>query len=575
MPRSPDRWLIYRAALSEAGRDVASRIRGLGPSRSPVPDRLLFAPHDLRTADPIAGEDIAAGLFGFAGRTVQTGGNSPFVVIPPSAGWAEALYGFAWLRHLRAADPSLAQGSARALVSEAVGPRRRELRRGSGRRTEVVARRLISFLSHSPYLLEEADHAFYLDYLRAIGEATGQLRRDMNRAARPRARLAAAVGVTYAGLSCAGLERPLMRAVRVLTRELDAQILPDGAPLSRNPADLIDLLLDLMPLRLLFETRQLEPPFALDRALDRMLPMLRFFRHGDGAIALFNGMGRTPFDAIATILSHDGVRGEPPKAAQPSGYQRLEAGDALVIVDAGTPPPLPASAQAHAGCLSFEFSHGANRIVVNCGAPPLDGPLRDASRRMAAHSTLTVGDASPGTIFETAGGHLRGRAAGFLFERLGPILIGGAGRVDVARRVEDGREHVAATHDGYASRFGLLHERHLRLAPDGLLLEGTDTLRRNRAAEAGRRTAAIRFHLAPTARAIPGEDGDIRIALADGTVWSFAAEGAEPLLDDSVTFAVPEGRRAATQIVVMVEVPPEAAEVTVGWRFHRLATATG
>ena len=36
------------------------------------------------------------------------------------------------------------------------------------------------------------------------------------------------------------------------------------------------------------------PPPALLNAIDRMMPMLRFFRHGDGNFALFNGMGPTP-----------------------------------------------------------------------------------------------------------------------------------------------------------------------------------------------------------------------------------------------------------------------------------------
>ena len=72
------------------------------------------------------------------------------------------------------------------------------------------------------------------------------------------------------------------------------QILPDGGHISRNPGALIELLLDLLPLRQFFSARNVPPPAALNNAIDRMMPMLRFFRHGDGNFALFNGMGPTP-----------------------------------------------------------------------------------------------------------------------------------------------------------------------------------------------------------------------------------------------------------------------------------------
>ena len=57
-----------------------------------------------------------------------------------------------------------------------------------------------------------------------------------------------------------------------------------------------------------------------------MMPMLRFFRHGDGSFALFNGMGPTPPDLLATILAYDDARGAPVANAPHSGYQRVEAG---------------------------------------------------------------------------------------------------------------------------------------------------------------------------------------------------------------------------------------------------------
>jgi uncharacterized heparinase superfamily protein len=114
--------------------------------------------------------------------------------------------------------------------------------------------------------------------------------------------------------------------VRRLIDELRTQILPDGGHISRNPGTLIELLADLLPLRQLFSARQLQPPQALNNAIDRVMPMLRFFRHGDGNFAQFNGMGPTPVDLLATVLAYDDARASPVSNAPHSGYQRIEAG---------------------------------------------------------------------------------------------------------------------------------------------------------------------------------------------------------------------------------------------------------
>ena len=100
-------------------------------------------------------------------------------------------------------------------------------------------------------------------------------------------------------------------------------MLPDGGHASRNPGALIELLLDLLPLRQAFAARNVPPPPALNNAIDRMMPMLRFFRHGDGNFALFNGMGPTRTELVSTVLAYDDARGTPVANAPHSGYQRV------------------------------------------------------------------------------------------------------------------------------------------------------------------------------------------------------------------------------------------------------------
>ena len=39
-----------------------------------------------------------------------------------------------------------------------------------------------------------------------------------------------------------------------------------------------------------------------------MMPMLRFFRQGDGSFTHFNGVGDTATDQLATVLAYDDTR---------------------------------------------------------------------------------------------------------------------------------------------------------------------------------------------------------------------------------------------------------------------------
>ena len=153
--------------------------------------------------------------------------------------------------------------------------------------------------------------------------------------------------------------------------------------------------MDLLPLRQLFSARSLPPPSALNNAIDRMMPMLRFFRHADGNFAQFNGMGPTPVDLLATVLAYDDARGTPVSNAPHSGYQRMEAGHTALLMDTGRPPPMALSQEAHAGCLSFELSWKTHRLVVNCGMPAVNKEnWRQVARATPAHSTVTFNDKS-------------------------------------------------------------------------------------------------------------------------------------------------------------------------------------
>jgi uncharacterized heparinase superfamily protein len=507
-------------------------------------DRLVIAPQDLRTADATRASEIYAGRFAFAGKVVICDRRSPFEMTPPSDEWAVNLLSFSWLRHLRAADSAITRANARSLIDDWIN-----LQGGwhpVGWRVDILSRRVICWLNQAPFVLQDADARFYRRFLRSLSKQVRYLRRTIKESRDGLPRLQALIALNYATLCIQGQSGYLRPSARRLIDELRAQILPDGGHISRNPGALIELLADLLPLRQLFSARNLQPPAALNNALDRMMPMLRFFRHGDGNFAQFNGMGPTAVDLLATVLAYDDARGTPVANAPHSGYRRIDAGQTALLMDTGKPPPMALSQEAHAGCLSFELSWKQHRLVINCGLPAVNRETwRQVARATAAHSTVTFNDKSSCHFLESKS-----------FCRLlsGTPIVGGPRDVRVEREDAEAGTTLRTSHDGYAHDFGVIHNRTILLNADGRTLDGEDSFSpsdvRGFPPQAGDEYA-IRFHLHPAIKASRLSDGrGVILLLPDREVWTFATMGNAVEIEESVFLAGTDGPRRAVQIVI-------------------------
>ncbi len=511
---------------------------------STMTDRLVIAPQDLRTADATRASEIYAGRFAFAGKVVICDRRSPFEMTPPSDEWAVVLLSFSWLRHLRAADSAITRANARSLIDDWINMQ------GSwhplGWRVDILSRRIVCWLSQAPFVLQDADARFYRRFIRSLSRQVRYLHRSLKQSRDGLPRLQVVIALNYATLCMQGQSGHLRGNVRRMIEELRRQILPDGGHISRNPGALIELLVDLLPLRQLFTARHLQPPQALNNAIDRMMPMLRFFRHADGNFAQFNGMGPTPVDLLATVLAYDDARGAPVSNAPHSGYQRIDADHTALLMDTGRPPPLALSQEAHAGCLSFELSWNLHRIVVNCGLPSVNKEnWRQVARATAAHSTVTFNDESSCRFLEVSS--LRR----LLF---GMPIVSGPHDVRVTREDTPGRANLTASHDGYAEDFDVIHNRALRLAPDGRVLDGEDsfTPANGLSLPPGKTDEfAIRFHLHPSIKANRLSDGrGVILLLPDKELWTFNTYGAAIQIEESVFLSGSDGPRRTVQIVV-------------------------
>lgn len=519
------------------------------------PQQILSRPIDLHLADANLAHELYHGRFPLAGRIVQTGSISPFLVIPPTREWQNALHDFGWLRHMAAAQTELANAHARSLLNDWIDICSKRIH-GNVWDGAVTAGRIISWLTYSDILYEGGNSAFKKRFLRSLGLQVRYLRTVVKTMDGNEYRLLAYIALTMASLALPVSPRVMKRTISHLERELQRQILPDGGHMSRNPSILLMLLSHLIALRQCFVQTSGGVPDVLHSAVERMLPALRFFQHRDQSLANFNGVGPILSDRIDLVLQSDETVGAPFSYAPYSGYQSLVKGSTTVIADTGKALKGIISQTANAGCLSFEMSSGVNKFIVNCGVDPY-GPedFRFFGRITAAHSTVTLNDISS----------CRFRRHG----KADSTIAAGPSKVIVKRLEQDGQSGFIALHDGYARNFNVLHQRTMMLSDDGMMLQGADSfLRANKrqAFKGAKNIATIRFHLHPDVEVSQSEEGALRLEIIGTQSWRFNVD-APIQMEDSIYFCALRGPIKTRQIVVSCDITKRNE---VYWTFERV-----
>lgn len=501
----------------------------------------------------IAGELMAHSLVGAA---IPQSEDPPWRRAGASALWLDALNGFGWLRDLRdCGDPS-AGALAGRLVDDWID---REWRWSPiSWKREVLAARIVNWIRHYDWLAAASDPGFPARFVLAISRQRNHLRRAARTSLIGHEAVAVLKAMIFADLAFLRdgkrFEKSLEHSLARLAKFVKRYIGHDGVVAERAPHRQVAVLRHLLDVRAALASAERRAPAELIAAVDRMAPMVRFFRHGDGGLALFNGSWEGERSLTDLVLARSGSTEAAPAMALASGFQRLAAGTSLVIADAGSPPGRGMDGSAHAGTLSFEMSAAHERLVVNCGTHPgAPREWRHFMRFTAAHSTAVVDDTNSTEI--TDHGSLEYRA----------------GNVLVDRADDQGAQWLDMSHDGYRSLYGIIHRRRLWLSPDGGDLRGEDMFGgpEGRPVTVPDRRFILRFHLHPTVKATLAQSGQaVLMRLPSGRGWRLRASGAGIGLAESIYLGEDGRQRRTEQIVLVGQVPAEGAAVK--WALTRM-----
>lgn len=358
--------------------------------------------------------------------------------------------------------------------------------------------------------------------------------------------LANAKALMFAGCFFEGAEAEvwLNKGSAILREQLAEQVLPDGGYFERSPmyhAIVLEELLDLINLS------QSHPSVMPEKLVDalriaaaKMLRWAGVMMHPDGGIAFFNDAA---FGVAANFAELSGYAERlglfSPQAEEPSapitplaesGYVRMQQGNVTVIFDVAPVGPDYLPGHAHADTLSFELSHGAQRVICNSGTSQYGrGPVRQWERSTAAHNTVEIDGENSSEVWD-----------GFrVARRAYPVGLSCSETAESLR--------ASCAHDGYTRLPGRpIHRRTVEVA--GNEVRWTDEVEGR-----GEHGAVGRIPLHPNVTARRMGDTRWQIDLPSGEKLSLAVETADVRLDEENGRFSPEfGLTLERQVLVWV-----------------------
>lgn len=507
------------------------------------PQALTLIPEENWPGSSDRGAGLVEGRFRFLNHTLNA--EDAFTsALEAGPAWQAELHGFDWLRDMRAVGTEAARLQARNCVASwiAANPKWHPLTW----RPDVLSSRLCNWLTHAEFISAGADAAFASTFLDNTARQVKHLRRVARFMPDGLDRMLVTKARVYAALCLPGGARYAPRLVRIVAAMCDRQFLADGGHIERSPKAQLMALRHLIDLRSILKASKIDVPEALQLAIDRAAPMLRFYRHGDGGLSLFNGSNEGEAWLVDVVLTKAEARGQPLTSASHTGFERFMANRTLVIADSGAPSAVGKG--AHAGTLSFEMSVGKQRIIVNCGAyAGRDEQWKLAQRSTAAHSTMIVDDRNSTEI----------REDGTIGDRPSQVI---------AKRLEaDGNAWLDLSHDGYLPVLGLVHRRRIYMNASGTDVRGEDTLEGT-----GDHRFAIRFHLHPSVKASLVKDGgSVLLRLPDKSGWRMRCSGGVASLQESIYLGDGHESRRTEQFVISGAATNGSAQVK--WALTRLS----
>ncbi len=463
--------------------------------------KILYSPEEVWRGDSEIGLKIINGYVNFYGESFNFEKNL-WEKNRASEFWNNKLNSFDWIKDVRAVGTNKARIFLRNNILEWL-KKNKNWNEDSWKK-DVLAKRITNLLSNLSFFFNTAGEEFQIKFAKNLNKQAIYLLNTFNEKKLKDNEIYKVKASILASLSFENLNNNLSFSLKKLHEIISTHINNDGMHYLRSPSEHFNFLCSLLDIKNYLGTFRIPIPKDLNSKISEMSSVIKFFRLGNGQLSVFNSYEFIDSSLIEKTIKRANSKIKIPSYLNESGFQRVSENRLILIMDCGT----PSIEKTHAGALSFELSHGFEKIVVNCGSPYVNNKKwSDAMRSTAAHSTLTIDEINSSDIF---------------FEKDTTTRIA---NVHSERRENEGSYWINAAHSGYEELFGLIHKRNVHIDGKNLIIRGKDCFMRSNYKTpvlGNPKKFFLRFHIHPSVKlSVTGSKKKVVLKLNNDLGWEF------------------------------------------------------
>ena len=371
---------------------------------------------------------------------------------------------------------------------------------------DTLSKRIIAWIANSKITYDGSDIAYKNSFNEIINKQVNHLINEINRSNLVSDKMIGCTAIIITGISYKN-ERFISYGLNLLKKIITSSFDDEYFPKSRSISQLVFYLKYFVLIRELLKESLNEIPEYLDEIIFYLGKAYNFAWGSLKKNLLFNGNFEndySDFDKYLKLFRYN-FKSDTQKL---SGYSILKNKNIILAMDIGSNPDKKFSENYQGGPLSFEFFFQGNKLICNSGYyQDHNHQLNRISKSTATQSTVILDNSSVCNFTKTKyGTNIINKG----FKTFNKNIIN-----------EKNFWSIKASHDGYLSKYGVIHERTLEIYPEKNKIIGKDKLIKKNNFKSS--NFEIRFHLMPDTKVTKTQDGKSVLIELENSGWRFSS----------------------------------------------------
>ena len=368
----------------------------------------------------------------------------------------------------------------------------------------ILSKRVIAWISNSKITYDGSGNNYKNSFNEIISKQVNHLINEIDRSSDLNNKMVGCTAITLTGIAYKN-RRFLEYGLALLKKIINTSFDNNYFPKSRSIRQVIFYLKYFILIRELLKDSLNDIPEYLDEIIHYLGKSYDFIWGSLKQNLLFNGnisSDSKDFDKYLSLFRYKFKNDK----FDISGYTILKNKNVILAMDTGSNPSKNYSENYQSGPLSFEFFFKDKKLITNSGYfQDYNHQLNLISKSTATHSTLILDNSS---------------TCNFKKKSKGPSVVSkGFKTFDNEVSYEKKFWSIKCSHDGYLSRYGVIHQRNLEFDVDKNIIFGKEKLIKKKNFKVS--NFEIRFHLLPNIKVTKLQDNKYILIELENSGWRF------------------------------------------------------